>query len=389
MKNISIIGSGTMGIGIAQIASDYNHKVVIYDKSKKSLKIAKEKLEKILNRLIEKQKIDKKGSKRILTNIKFSDSIKEIEKAEIVIEAIVEDLAMKKDVFQEIENLVSENCIIATNTSSISITSIASACKTPERVIGMHFFNPAPLMPLVEIIPAIQTSNDTIKKTMTLSESWKKTTVLCKDIPGFIVNRLARSFYSESIRIYEENIANKETIDWAMKELGGFRMGPFELMDYIGNDVNYKVTETIFNEFYFDQRYKPSITQKRLVEAGYFGRKSGRGYYNYLVNENLKINQNRELGKKIVWRVLCMLINEAIDALYLKIASKEDIDKAMKNGVNYPKGLLEWGDEIGHRVILEEIIKLRETYSEDRYRPSPLLIYLSKNEKKIFENAEK
>ena len=389
MKNISIIGSGTMGIGIAQIASDYNHKVVIYDKSKKSLKIAKEKLEKILNRLIEKQKIDKKGSKRILTNIKFSDSIKEIEKAEIVIEAIVEDLAMKKDVFQEIENLVSENCIIATNTSSISITSIASACKTPERVIGMHFFNPAPLMPLVEIIPAIQTSNDTIKKTMTLSESWKKTTVLCKDIPGFIVNRLARSFYSESIRIYEENIANKETIDWAMKELGGFRMGPFELMDYIGNDVNYKVTETVFNEFYFDQRYKPSITQKRLVEAGYFGRKSGRGYYNYLVNENLKINQNRELGKKIVWRVLCMLINEAIDALYLKIASKEDIDKAMKNGVNYPKGLLEWGDEIGHRVILEEIIKLRETYSEDRYRPSPLLIYLSKNEKKIFENAEK
>ena len=186
MKNISIIGSGTMGIGIAQIASDYNHKVVIYDKSKKALKIAKEKLEKILNRLIEKQKIEKKELKRILTNIKFSYSIKEIEKAEIVIEAIVEDLAVKKDVFQEIENLVSEKCIIATNTSSISITSIASACKIPERVIGMHFFNPAPLMPLVEIIPAIQTSNDTIKKTMTLSESWKKTTVLCKDTPGLL-----------------------------------------------------------------------------------------------------------------------------------------------------------------------------------------------------------
>ena len=246
MKNISIIGSGTMGIGIAQIASDHNHKVIIYDKSKKALKTAKEKLEKILNRLIEKQKIDKKESKRILTNIKFSDSIKEIEKAEIVVEAIIEDLGIKKDMFQKIENLVSDKCIIATNTSSISITSIASACKTPERVIGMHFFNPAPLMPLVEIIPAIQTSNDTIKKTMTLSESWKKTTVLCKDTPGFIVNRLARSFYSESIRIYEENIANKETIDWAMKELGGFRMGPFELMDYIGNDVNYKVTESSF-----------------------------------------------------------------------------------------------------------------------------------------------
>ena len=385
MKNISIIGSGTMGIGIAQIASEHNHKVIIYDKSKKALKSAKEKLEKVLNRLIEKQKIDKKESKRILTNIKFSDSIKEIEKAEIVVEAIIEDLGIKKDMFQKIENLVSDMCIIATNTSSISITSIASACKRPERVIGMHFFNPAPLMPLVEIIPAIQTSSDTIKKTMTLSESWKKTTVLCKDTPGFIVNRLARSFYSESIRIFEENIANKETIDWAMKELGGFRMGPFELMDYIGNDVNYKVTETVFNEFYFDQRYKPSITQKRLVEAGYYGRKSGRGYYNYSEKTDLNIDKNRELGKKIVWRVLCMLINEAIDALYLKIASKEDIDKAMKNGVNYPKGLLEWGDEIGHRIILDEINKLRKTYSEDRYRPSPLLIFLSNNEKKIFE----
>ena len=374
-----------MGIGIAQIASDHNHKVIIYDKSKKALKTAKEKLEKVLNRLIEKQKIDKKESKRIFTNIKFSDSIKEIEKAEIVVEAIIEDLGIKKDMFQKIENLVSDMCIIATNTSSISITSIASACKRPERVIGMHFFNPAPLMPLVEIIPAIQTSNDTIKKTITLSESWKKTTVLCKDSPGFIVNRLARSFYSESIRIYEENIANKETIDWAMKELGGFRMGPFELMDYIGNDVNYKVTETVFNEFYFDQRYKPSITQKRLVEAGYYGRKSGRGYYNYSEKTDLNIDKNRELGKKIVWRVLCMLINEAIDALYLKIASKEDIDKAMKNGVNYPKGLLEWGDEIGHRIILDEINKLRKTYSEDRYRPSPLLIFLSNNEKKIFE----
>ena len=374
-----------MGIGIAQIASEYNHKVVIYDKSKKALKTAKENLEKVLNRLIEKQKIDKKESKRILTNIKFSDSIKEIEKAEIVVEAIIEDLGIKKDMFQKIESLVSDKCIIATNTSSISITSIASACRRPERVIGMHFFNPAPLMPLVEIIPAIQTSNNTIKKIMTLSESWKKTTVLCKDTPGFIVNRLARSFYSESIRIYEENIANKETIDWAMKELGGFRMGPFELMDYIGNDVNYKVTETVFNEFYFDQRYKPSITQKRLVEAGYYGRKSGRGYYNYSEKTDLNIDKNRELGKKIVWRVLCMLINEAIDALYLKIASREDIDKAMKNGVNYPKGLLEWGDEIGHRIILDEINKLRKTYSEDRYRPSPLLIFLSNNEKKIFE----
>ncbi|HIE72691.1 MAG TPA: 3-hydroxybutyryl-CoA dehydrogenase, partial [Flavobacteriales bacterium] len=275
--------------------------------------------------------------------------------------------------FTEIESLVDEDCIIASNTSSLSIASIASACKKAERVVGIHFFNPAPLMPLVEIIPAVQTSEDTLNKAKSIIDDWGKVTVIVKDTPGFIVNRVARPFYGEAIRIYEEGVADFATIDWAMREVGGFRMGPFELMDYIGNDINYTVTETVFASFYFDPRYKPSFTQKRMMEAGYLGRKSGRGYYDYSTENTPKVNEDKELGKIILWRVIAMLINEAADALFLNIASKEDIDLAMTKGVNYPKGLLAWADEIGLENVLKQLEDLQAEYGEDRYRPSPLL----------------
>ena len=193
----------------------------------------------------------------------------------MVIEAIIENIDIKKSVFSKLESIVDETCILASNTSSLSIASIAAACKKADRVIGIHFFNPAPLMPLVEIIPAVQTSNETTLTSRALVDSWKKVTVLVKDTPGFIVNRVARPFYGEALKIYEEGIADFATIDWAMTEIGGFRMGPFTLMDYIGNDINYTVTETVFAAFYYDPRYKPSFTQKRHSEAGWYGRKSG------------------------------------------------------------------------------------------------------------------
>jgi len=280
--------------------------------------------------------------------------------------------------------LVSKDCILASNTSSLSIASIASACERSERVLGIHFFNPAPLMPLVEIIPAIQTADEITDEARNIINSWKKVTVLAKDTPGFIVNRVARPFYGEAIRILEEGIADEATIDWAMKEIGGFRMGPFELTDYIGHDVNYVVTETVFKAFFFDPRYKPSFTQKRLVEAGRLGKKSGQGFYDYNPGAvNPKPNTDATLGTEIANRITAMLINEAIDALFLNIASAKDIDLAMTKGVNYPKGLLAWADEKGLDVVLNELEELYKNYCEDRYRPSPLLRKMV-NEQKTF-----
>ena len=381
---VSVIGAGTMGVGIAQIAATKGHEVCLYDSFDGVVENTENKLKKILDRLVEKERISSKENEAILERINFSNSLENIKGSELVVEAIIEDLGIKQKVFTEIENLVDDNCIIASNTSSLSIASIASSCKKAERVVGIHFFNPAPLMPLVEIIPAVQTSKETLNKAKSIIDSWEKLTVIAKDTPGFIVNRVARPFYGEAIRIYEEGVADFSTIDWIMREIGGFRMGPFELMDYIGNDVNYSVTETVFAAFYFDQRYKPSFTQKRMKEAGYLGKKSGRGYYDYSSKNKPKPNQDRELGKKILWRILSMLINEAADALFLKIASREDIDLAMTKGVNYPKGLLAWADEIGIDNVLKQLEDLQAEYGEDRYRPSPLLKRMVKKNKTFY-----
>ncbi|MEO9257582.1 MAG: 3-hydroxyacyl-CoA dehydrogenase family protein, partial [Crocinitomicaceae bacterium] len=196
---------------------------------------------------------------------------------------------------------------------------------------------------------------------------------------------IARPFYGEAMRIYEEGIADFATIDWAMTTFGGFKMGPFTLMDYIGNDVNYMVTESVFTAFYFDPRYKPSFTQKRHSEAGYYGRKSGRGYYNYAEGAELPVpSQDEKIGKEIFNRILVMLINEAIDAVFLQIASKEDIDLAMIKGVNYPKGLLKWADELGLKNILSQLENMFHEYGEDRYRPSPLLRRMVSQNKQFF-----
>ena len=381
---VSVIGAGTMGVGIAQIAATNGYEVCLFDSFDGAIENAQQQLTTILNRLVEKEKITETKKIEILARINFSKDLKDIKGSGLVIEAIIEDLKIKQKVFSDIEKLVDEKCIIASNTSSLSIASIGSACKKAERVIGIHFFNPAPLMPLVEIIPAVQTSEETLKSAKAMIDSWGKVTVVVKDTPGFIVNRVARPFYGESLRIYEEGIADFATIDWALKEIGGFKMGPFELMDYIGNDINYTVTETVFTSFYFDQRYKPSFTQKRMIEAGFLGRKSGRGYYDYSLENLPKANEDRELGKKILWRVLSMLINEAADALFLKIASREAIDLAMTKGVNYPKGLLAWADEIGINNVLKQLEDLQKEYGEDRYRPSPLLKNMVKENKTFY-----
>lgn len=375
-----------MGSGIVQVAAQNGHEVVLVDLNDRILDHSRTQLTKILARLVEKEKITSEEADNTKARIKYSQDIHDFRGCGIVIEAIIEDIGIKSKVFAQLEQIVPKGCILASNTSSLSIASIGAAVENPSLVIGIHFFNPAPLMPLVEIIPAVQTSEETLNTSRALIDSWGKVTVLCKDTPGFIVNRVARPFYGEALRIYEEGIADFATIDWAMTEIGGFRMGPFTLMDYIGNDVNYTVTETVFKAFYYDPRYKPSFTQKRHSEAGYLGRKSGRGYYDYSENATKPTpNQDRELGQKIVNRILAMLINEAIDAVFLNIGTKEDIDLAMTKGVNYPKGLLRWADEIGLAVVLEQLESMFHEYGEDRYRPSPLLRRMVLNSERFFE----
>ena len=384
MKKVGIIGAGAMGSGIAQVAASAGHSVVLFDTNADALSLSKSKLANVMDRLVEKGRLTSEEAQEIQNRISYADHMESLSESGIIIEAIIENLDVKKGVFSSIESLVSKDCILASNTSSLSITSIASACERSERVLGIHFFNPAPLMPLVEIIPAIQTADEITDEARNIIDSWKKITVLAKDTPGFIVNRVARPFYGEAIRILEEGIADVATIDWAMKEIGGFKMGPFELTDYIGHDVNYVVTETVFKAFFFDPRYKPSFTQKRLVEAGRLGRKSGQGFYDYSQDAvNPKPNTDEALGTEIVNRITAMLINEAIDALFLNIASAKDIDLAMTKGVNYPKGLLAWADEKGLDVVLTQLEELYKNYCEDRYRPSPLLRKMV-NEQKTF-----
>jgi 3-hydroxybutyryl-CoA dehydrogenase len=385
MNKIAVIGAGTMGSGIAQVAATAGCLVKLFDTFPDALSRSKNNLDKALQKLEEKGKITQDEVNRIAGNISYVNTLTELADAELIIEAIVENIDVKRILFSDLEKIVSKSCILASNTSSLSIASIAASCQDSNRVIGIHFFNPAPLMQLVEVIPAVQTSQEVLQKTVDTIASWKKVVAIAKDTPGFIVNRVARPFYSEAIRLYEEGTADFATIDWAMKSIGGFRMGPFELMDFIGNDVNYAVTESVFSAFYFDPRFKPSFTQKRLTEAGFLGRKSGRGYYDYSQDViQPAANENAQLGQLIFDRILVMLINEAADAFFLNIASAKDIDYAMTKGVNYPKGLLAWADEKGIDWCVNKLDTLYNEYHEDRYRCSPILRRMLRDGKSFF-----
>lgn len=371
---VGIIGAGTMGIGIAQVAATNGCKVWVYDANAKQVETATVGLEKILTKLVDKQKISAEKMTEILGNISIATELKDFKDCELIIEAIIENKEIKTKVFTELEKHVSESCVIGSNTSSISITSLGAELQKPERFIGIHFFNPAPLMPLVEVIPSLLTEKSLPEKIYNLMKDWGKTPVIAKDIPGFIVNRIARPYYGEGLRIVEENIATPEQVDEAMKTLGNFKMGPFELMDLIGVDVNFSVTTTVYKDYFYDPKYKPSLLQQRMSEAKLHGRKTGKGFYDYSEGAEKPVAEKDDaLYQQIFLRIISMLINEAVEAKRLRVANDEDIELAMQKGVNYPKGLLAWGKEIGYAKISETLQNLYEEYQEERYRQSPLL----------------
>ncbi len=369
-----------MGSGIAQVAAAFGHTVILFDTQQASIDKGIAGIEKNLARSVEKNRITK--DEQVATRSRISTvagsgdpaSLKPFAGCGLVIEAVVENIDVKRNLFSALENIVAPDAILATNTSSLSVTAIASACRSPGRVLGVHFFNPPTVLPLVEIVPGLATDPDFTGRVQALVDAWGKATVLASDTPGFIVNRIARPFYGEALRIYEEGIADMATIDWAMREIGGFKMGPFELMDFIGNDINLAATKSVYEATFHDSRFKPTLTQQRLFDAGFLGRKTGRGYYDYSSSAAPRApTEDRDLGDLIFRRILCMLINQAADALYYRVASAHDIDRAMMLGVNYPRGLLQWADERGIPETVKWLTALHDFYGEERYRPSPLL----------------
>jgi 3-hydroxybutyryl-CoA dehydrogenase len=483
---IGVVGAGTMGAGIAEVAAAAGHRVLLHDATAGAVEAALERISTALERAEAKGRLNAHQRASTFARIAACCDLDELRPAGLVIEAIVEDLGAKRRLLEELEGIVGSDAILASNTSSFSITALAAGLQQPERVIGMHFFNPAPRMALVEVVRGLASAPETVATALATAEAWGKTAVEVRSTPGFIVNRVARPFYGEALRALAEDAADVATIDAVMREAGGFRMGPFELMDLIGLDVNLAVSRQIHAAYHHDPRYTPSLIQRELVEAGRTGRKARRGFYDYtdgvelpsprtappaappkaiLVEGELgiaeallprfkaagiaidrrsgegliRIGQLRlvrtdgrgatvwsylldrpvamfdlaldytsckrlalaaadqtgaaelepaigllqaagievsvidDLPGLLVMRTVCMLANEAAEAVQAGVASAQAIDAAMRLGVNYPRGPLQWAEVVGLKPVLEALDHLARIYGEDRYRAAWLL----------------
>lgn len=497
-STVGVIGAGTMGAGIAQVAANAGHSVVLFDVAPKAASNGLSSIRSGLAKLVERGKKSQQEVDELCSRITPADQVGALADADLIVEAIVENLEVKRSVFAELENLCGNQTIIASNTSSISISALAAQLTNPERLVGMHFFNPAAVLKLVEVVSGVHTSPEVASAVFDIAQSWGKTPVHARSTPGFIVNRIARPFYGEALRSLNEQAASVATIDEVMRSSGGFRMGPFELMDLIGQDINLAVSESVYQAYYGDKRFQPSVLQAEMVAGGLLGRKSGRGYYDYteakpqsdaaeflpnteradatvLVNgdlgiaeelvdllqkNNVKVKRQasgesdsqlggdayfqfgdtrlqltngltatqiaadsghhelvlfdlaRSYGKAdtvavtaarqaseqalrdaadlfalsgqqvcvikdvpgmLLMRTVCCLVNEAADAVNQGVCRAEDVDVAMKLGVNYPEGPMEWGARIGFTNVVAMLNNLQASYGEERYRCSPFL----------------
>ena len=405
IERVAVLGAGTMGAGIAQVAAQAGMDVILYDLKPELLERGVGGIRKSLEARVGRGKMETAEMEEILARIATTVEREGAADADLVIEAAPEDLALKRDIFAALSGKLRPGGILATNTSSLSVTSIASAASAPSRVVGMHFFNPAPAMPLVEVIGAAQTSEDTVEAVRQAALAMGKTVVRAADTPGFIVNRVARPFYGEALQIVGEGTATVAQVDDALR-LAGFRMGPFELMDLIGIDINFAVTRSVFDAFFGEPRYRPHLIQKRMVDAGTLGRKTGRGFYAYADGERREVafaqvinlperrsvtfipehittgflekaaidsGQSDSTSREVIVRILTMIMNEAAWAVGDGVASVRDVDIAMKLGTNYPKGPLKWADEIGLEMVHSVLKALMASQGDQRYRPAPLL----------------
>jgi 3-hydroxybutyryl-CoA dehydrogenase len=399
MKTIAVIGAGTMGTGIAQLAASHGCAVHLIDTDGEAIERSLDAIARRLDRSVEKGMRDAAEREAIRRRIHARTDLSDVEQVELAIETVIEDLGVKQDVMRQLEAETPGTAILATNTSSLSVTDIAQVVGHQSRVVGMHFFNPAYVMPLVEIVPGKATGESTVKAASDIAKSWGKTVVRATDAPGFIVNRIARGFYLEALRLLGEGVAGIDEIDKVMRVHGRFPMGPFEVMDLVGLEVNLATSTSVWDRMGRHPRFEPHAIQQRLVEQGHLGRKSGRGFYLHdergpipaylvdrrsfeltpLLSDAMLIVSMRagavDAGSTepyVLCRILAAIINEAGRVYAEGVAGSDDIDIAMQKGANYPKGPLAWADDIGHRTVRGLLTALNGVVRDGRYEPSQL-----------------
>lgn len=374
---VAVIGAGSMGSGIAQVAAAAGHEVVLVDAAPGAAQKGLDGIRAGLEKRVAQGKADSADVDALLSRITLADDARALPECSLVIEAIVERLEAKQELFGTLAARQPADTVLATNTSSLSVGAIGEGIAHPERIVGLHFFNPAPVMRLVEVVRGPRTGEDTLTAVTDLVRAWGKTPVQCLSTPGFIVNRVARPFYGEAQRMAAEGLAEPAVIDAALRR-AGFKMGPFELTDLIGQDVNLAVGTSVWEQTGHDPRYEPTDYQRDLVAAGRLGRKSGRGVYEYpagppAVDDAAVDALTTDVVHDPAARTIAMLANEAVDLVARGEATAEDVDTAMRLGTGYPRGPIEWGREIGFAEVADRLVELDARYPGGRYRVSPHL----------------